>query len=170
MMNRKWNGTTKQTLEKHIDCHWSAFVCLSEATDCVSHQITNERIRVVYLIGSIYSKDSEIISALAEICQEDTGMHDNFELAAMFLAPTCSVAKKQGNKKVAFDTTISATNGKKYGQGKTGVELQYHKKHEFLSLLEYHKYELVAYNATKDDGNWKGASGKPGLAGNKQNG
>ena len=97
-------------------------------------------------------------------------MHDNFELAAMFLAPTCSVAKKQGNKKVAFDTTISATNGKKYGQGKTGVELQYHKKHEFLSLLEYHKDELVAYNATKDDGNWKGASGKPGLAGDKQNG
>ena len=75
-------------------------------------------------------------------------MHDNFELAAMFLAPTCSVAKKQGNKKVAFDTTISATNGKKYGQGKTGVELQYHKKHEFLALPKNQEDEQVAIFST----------------------
>ena len=170
MMNRKWNGTTKQTLEKHIDCHWSAFVCLSEATDCVSHQITNERIRVVYLIGSIYSKDSEIISALAEICQEDTGMRENFDLADIFLNPTCMVAKKQGNKKVAFNTAISATNGKQYGRVKMGMELWYHNKHEFLALSQDQKDEMVAYNATKDGGKFKGDSGELGLAGGKRNG
>ena len=79
-------------------------------------------------------KDAEVISALAENFQDDTGARENFDLTGIFLVPTCPVSKKQENKKVAFDTTISATNGKKYGRGKTGVDLLYHKKHEFLAL------------------------------------
>ena len=61
-------------------------------------------------------------------------MRENFDLAAIFIAPACPVAKKQGNNKAAFDTSISATNGKQSGRGKIGVELRYHKKHEFLAL------------------------------------
>ena len=50
-------------------------------------------------------------------------MRENFDLAAIFIAPACPVAKKQGNNKAAFDTSISATNGKQSGRGKIGVEL-----------------------------------------------
>ena len=59
-------------------------------------------------------------------------MRENFDVTAVFLVPTCMVAKKQGNKKVAFDTTISATDGKNSGQGKTGVKLRYYKKHRYF--------------------------------------
>ena len=97
-------------------------------------------------------------------------MRENFDLDAIFLAPTCPVAKKQGNKKVAFDTAISATNGKQYGRGKTGVKLRYHKKREFLCLPQNQKYELVAYNSTKDGGKWTDAAGNTGLEGGKKNG
>ena len=87
-----------------------------------------------YLVRSIDSKDSDILYALAEICQDSTGVRDNFELAEIFLAPTFPVGKKQVNKKVAFDMTIFVTDGKQSGQGKTGVELRYHKKHELLAI------------------------------------
>ena len=170
MMNHKWTGTRHQTTEKDIDFHRSAFVCLSEATNHVSHQIPNKCTLVGYLVGSIDSKDADILSALEAIRQDDTGMRENFELAAIFLASTCPVTKKQGNNKVAFDTTISETYGEQSGRGKTGVELHYHKKHGFLDLQQDQKDELVAYKATKDGGKWKGAAGKPGSADGKRNG
>ena len=169
MMNRKWTGMTQQTLEKRIDRHRSVFVCLSKATDYVSHQMLNERTRVGYLIVIIYSRDADVLSALAVIRQENTGMRESFQLDAIFLAPTCPVPKNQGNKRVAFDMTISATDGKKSRQDKTGVELRYHKKDEFLYPPQYQKDELVAYKTTKYVGKWKGAAGKPGPAGVKRN-
>ena len=78
MMNRKWTGMTQQTLEKRIDRHRSVFVCLSKATDYVSHQMLNERTLVGYLIVIIYSRDADIFSALAGIRQENTGMRESF--------------------------------------------------------------------------------------------
>ena len=161
MMNRKWTRIIQQMLEKHINRHRSAFVCLSKATDHVSQKIPNKRTRVGYVVGIIDSKDANVLSTLAEIRKDDMGMCENFDLDAIFLVPTCLVAKKHGNKKVEFDTTISATDGKQSGQGKTGVEIRYHEKHEVLALLQYHKDELFAYNATTDGGKWKGAAGNP---------
>ena len=83
-MNRNWTGTTAYTLEKHIDRHRAAFVSLSEATDYVSHQIPNNRTRVGYLIDSIDSKYAKILSGLAAIRQDDQGMRETFEQAAVF--------------------------------------------------------------------------------------
>ena len=77
-----------------------------------------------YLVGSIDIKDADILSALAEIRQDNTGMRDNFDLAEIFLAPTFLVGKKQRNKKFTFDTTISANNGKQSGRGKPGVDIR----------------------------------------------
>ena len=96
-------------------------------------------------------------------------MRENFEMDAIFLAPTCPVAKKQGNNEVAFYMTISANDSKNFGRGKMGMELQYHKKRELLDLPQDQKYELVAYNATNDGRKWKGASGKPGSADSNRN-
>ena len=129
-MNRKWTGTTAHTLEKNIDKHRADFVSLSEATDRVSHQIPNNRTRVGYLINSIDSKDAKKFSGLAAIRQDDHGMRETFEQAAVFLAPTCPIAKKLAMKgKISFDPSISAIDGNRSGTGKTGVELRYHKQH-----------------------------------------
>ena len=97
-MNHKWTGTTAHTLEKHIDRHRAAFVSFSEATNHVSHQIPNNRTRICYLIDSIDSKDAEVLSGLAAIRKDDQGMRETFEQAAIFLAPTCPVAKKLATK------------------------------------------------------------------------
>ena len=63
--------------------------------------------------------------------------------------------------KISFDPSISATDGNQSGTGKTGVELRYHKQHEFLALPQEQREKLRAFNATKDGGKWKGASVKP---------
>ena len=108
---------------------------LSKATDHVSHQIPNNRTRVSYLIYIINSKDAEVLSGLAAIRKDDQGMRETFEQAAVFLAPNFPVAKKLATKgKISFDPYISATDGNQSRTGKTGVEIRYHKWHEFLAL------------------------------------
>ena len=102
-MKRNCTSTTAHTLEKHIDRHLAAFVSLSEATDHVSHQIPKNFTRVGYLIKSIDSKGDKVLSGLESIRQDDQGMRENFEQAAVFLAPTCPVAKKLATKgKLSF--------------------------------------------------------------------
>ena len=145
-MNRKCTGTKAHTLEKHSDRHQAAFVSLSEATDHVSHQIPNNHTRVGYLIDSIDSKDAEVFSGLAAIRQDDQGMRENFEQAAVFLAPTCPVAKKLATKgKISFDPSISATDGNQSGMGKMDVELCYLKHHKFLDLPQDQRDKLAAF-------------------------
>ena len=79
-------------------------------------------------MNSIDSKDAGVQSGLAAIRQDDAGMRGDFDSAAIFLSPTCPVAKKRPDRKVGFDAaTISAADAKA-GIGKTGVELRYHTK------------------------------------------
>ena len=161
-MNHKWTVTTAHNLEKNIDRHRADFVSLSKATYHVYHQITNNYTRVGYLVNSIDSNDAEVLLGLAAIRQDDQGMRETFEQAAAFLAPTCPVAKKLATKgKISFDTSILETDGNQSGTGKTSVELRYHKQHAFLAPPQDQRDELTAFNATKDGGKWKGASGKP---------
>ena len=103
-------------------------MALIEAADHVFHQIPSDRTRVSYLMNSIDSKDDEVLAGLAAIRQDDAGMRGDFESAAIFLPPTCPVAKKVPERKVGFDAaTISAADAKT-GIGKPGVELRYHTK------------------------------------------
>ena len=89
-------------------------------------------------------------------------MRETFEQAAVFLAPTCPVAKKLATKgKISFDPSILANGSNDTGTGKTGVELRYHKQNEFLAIPQDQRDELTAFNTTKYSGKWKGASGKP---------
>ena len=106
-------------------------MALIEAADHVSHQTPSERTRVSYLMNSIDSKDAEVLAGLSAIRPGEAGMRGDFESAAIFLSPTCHVAKKGPQHKVGFDAaTISAADAKT-GIGKTGVELRYHAKKEF---------------------------------------
>ena len=67
LMNRKWTGTTNQTLKAHIDCHITSFVAMTEASDHVSHQIPDDRTCVGCLIASIKSADANVVAALSSI-------------------------------------------------------------------------------------------------------
>ena len=136
MIQKTWTGQTRQTLVAHIYRHRRAYVALIEEADHVSHQIPSERTRVSYLMNSIDRKDAEVLAGLAAIRQDDAGMRGDFESAAIFLSPTCPVAKKGPERKVGFGAaTISAADAKT-GIGETGVELRYHTKKEFWELPE----------------------------------
>ena len=91
---RKWDETTSQTLTKNINCHIIAFGTITEASAHVPHQLPGERMQVESLVDSIVSKDVAICSALANIKINDLVMKENFEKAALWLAPMCPVAKK----------------------------------------------------------------------------
>ena len=156
-MQQEWAGATVMTLNIHVDRHQTAFILLLEATNHVSHQVLNERTRVVHLLQSITSKDANVLVAIAAIEMYDAGMREDFEDAVAFLAPTCPVAKKQSNKRVGFySATIAATSGG-LGIGKTGVELQYHKIPAFLALSQEQRDKLIAHTSTVYGGKYKGA-------------
>ena len=50
-------------------------------------------------------------------------MRGDFESAAIFLSPTCPVAKKGPERKVGFDADTVLAADAKAGIGKTGIEL-----------------------------------------------
>ena len=79
-------------------------------------------------MNSIDSKDAEVLAGLAAIRQDNAGMRGDFESAAIFLSPTCPVAKKGPERKLGFNAATILAADAKAGIGKTGVELRYHTK------------------------------------------
>ena len=94
MVQKNWTVQMRQTLVAHIDRHCQAYVNLIEVEYHVSHQTLSEITCVSYLMNSIDSKDAGVLVGLAATRQDDAGMHGGFESAAVFLSPTCPVAKK----------------------------------------------------------------------------
>ena len=131
MVQKSWTGQTRRTLVAHIDRHRQAYVALIEAADHASHQTPSERTRVSYLMNSIDIKDFEVLAVLAAIRQDVAGMRGDFESAAIFLSPTCPVAKKGSDHKVGFGAVTVLATDSKTSIGKTGVELCYHTNKEF---------------------------------------
>ena len=154
LMNRKWTGTTKHTLKAHIDCHIMLFVAMTEASNHVSHQISDDRTRVGYLISSIESADANVMAALSSIRMDDTGCRENFETASVFLAQICPMISTKGGSKpaVKIGEALAQQNS---GVGTTGVELRYHTPVEYKLLTQAQRGEVSEYNRNKNP-NWKG--------------
>ena len=83
-------------------------------------------------------------------------MRGDFESAAIFLSPTCPVAKKGPEHKVGFNAAKILAVDAKTDIGKTGVELRYHTKREFWALPEDQRRKVSDHNATKEGGKFKG--------------
>ena len=150
-MNKQWYGTTHQTLKAHIYRHESAFVSLSEASEHDFHQLPTNRTRVGYLIDSITSTDVNIVAALASISMDDTGWHEDFEEASIFLAQIFPTTTKKGGGKPT--AKIGAAGAKLSSRvGSTGVKLRYYKSAQFMALKPEQRAEVSEYNATKDSG------------------
>ena len=118
LMNRKWTGTTNQTLKAHNNRHITLFVATTEASDHVSHQIPNDRTRVGYLITIIESANANVVAALSSICMDDTGRRENFKTASFF-QNFLMVSKKGGAKPAANIGAAGAQPNS--GVGTTGV-------------------------------------------------
>ena len=133
LINKQWYRTTHQKLKAHIDRHQLAFVSLSEASDHVSHQLTNDCTRVGYLIDSMTSSEVNGVAALVSICMDDTGQREYFEEASIFLSQICPITTKKGVGKPT--AKIGAAGAKlSSGVGSTGVKLSYYKVAEFMAL------------------------------------
>ena len=110
LMNKKWYGSTNQTLKAHIDLHQSAFVSFSEDSDHVSHQLPNDHMRVGYLIDSITTTDVNVLAALASIHMDDTGRREDFEEASILLAQICKITTKKGGGKPTANIGAAGAN------------------------------------------------------------
>jgi hypothetical protein len=80
------------------------------------------------------------------------GKRVNFEDAAIFLLPSCSVVAKNP-KNNGINAKVSGTDGATSGgtvlKGKTGVELRYHAPEKFAKLSKEQKTELSVWNRSQ---------------------
>ena len=171
-----------------------AYHGLQLCSEHVTCTVPNERERVGFLTEAMREcNDADVKAALANIRLQDTaqGMRNQFEKAVTHLLPTDPVKskKKRTNADISAVADVGSANstpvdvnrrkgkqkGKKVGfkptVGRSGVELRYHLKPEFLKLHDAQKKELVAHR--KENGNYQGAwTGKSTgpKAGSKKNG
>ena len=83
------------------------------------------------------------------VSNEENGMLDDFELYVAHLLPVCPVTDKVANKRK--NTQISGLGGdfKAGTVPKTGVELQYHKPHEFSQISDSQIDEILELRPPK---------------------
>jgi hypothetical protein len=132
---RKWDGTTSQLLQSHVEKCRECYVDIENAAEHIKEQIPEPRTRVQSLLDSIEGcKDPNVCARVAAISNETNGMLDDFEAAVAHLIPVCPVAAKVGKKRK--NAQVSGLGGNlKAGTGpKTGVELRYYKPKEFSQL------------------------------------
>ena len=137
----KFSGTTNVKLLQYTAKHRKFYIDLTEASTHVPVEFPNGHSRVTYLMTLITCKDLDVLSALANICQDEDNKRRNFENTVNFLLLTCPVVKKSNtkNRRVTHAEVATAdglTGAMKSGKGtKTGVDLQYHPKpeHDLLS-------------------------------------
>ena len=142
---KKWDGTTGQLMQSHIEKCRECYVDIENAAEHIKEQIPAPRTRVQSLLDSIEGcKDPNVCARVAAISNEANGMLDNFEKAVAHLIPVCPVAAKVGKKRK--NANVSGVGGNvnlKPGTGpKTGVELRYYKPKEFSQLSQEMMDEL----------------------------
>ena len=167
---RKWNGQTTLTLESHIDGHRNAYVNLTEASHHIAYQLPNDRTRVTQFLDSIACQDPELLAAIAAVKKDDPGMRDSFEQTVTFISPSDPVArKKQASKRPAAEISSTFTDGALKQLGRSGVELRWYKRKEYVELTEPQKEELKGWAATQPD-NRKNKANANKKAGGKKGG
>ena len=72
-----------------------------DAGENVAAHVPIVRIHVSYLLDSIDFKDLDVLVAAAIVRQTDPSTRDDFEKAAAFLCPNCSLQRQKKNNKNA---------------------------------------------------------------------
>ena len=146
MLNqRKWNGrNARYPLKIHIARHREAHNDMVRAAEHIPYSPPNGTTRVRHLMNSIESNDPIICSCKTTIQADALKKHD-FELAADFILSQIPKNKSLPIHKISGLKYKGKGNGKgkvKVGP-KTGVELRYYKRNEWMQLSQEQRDECV---------------------------
>lgn len=160
VMKREWDGKNARfTLKSHINKHREANNDMVRAADHIAYEVPNEHTRV----KSITSTNGTVLAAVTNI-HADPNRRGNFEAAADFLLLTTEMQKGSTNASGGGGrqriSAIKQGGGSKANacKGETGVELRYHKRHEYRKLNEEQKEELTAWREEKRNKSKNGGS------------
>ena len=153
LSDRKWNGrNSRYPLKSHINRHREAFNELVKASKKVQYNPPNETSRVRYLLTSIDSPDPALVSCKTNIRGCSVKNHD-FEKAADFILINCPETKSDGNfrqnisgvksEPKYFNKKQNSKTGKVNIGPKTGVEIRYYKRDEWLKLPKEQQEECI---------------------------
>ena len=148
LSSRVWNGkNARYPLRIHISKHREAYNDLERASHNITYAPPNETSRVCWMLSSIQTNDATILSAKTTI-QADPTKKDDFEEAADFLLITAPDSKAGNHNKLQ---RISATKlGKIHTGPKTGVEIRFYKRGEWLKLTPEERAEVMDSRKNKD--------------------
>ena len=151
MMNTKWNGKN-YALEKFTGMHRNAFVTMTEASSHITVQLPTEHSRVGYLLDNITSSDPELMATIASVKIPGNGMRDNFEDAVNFILPADPYVKNSGRSNRNNLARISDTNAlKNSSDTKTGVDLRWHTRAEYVKLTPEQRQELYDWQQSNTE-------------------
>ena len=144
LSQRIWNGkNSRYPLKIHIAGHREAYNDLERASHQITYKSPNETSRVRYLLNSIQYGDATICAAKTTI-QVDISKKYNFELAADFILITVPPPRNSNPIHQISAVNKGNNNGNRRGKfggkvktgPKTGVELRFHKKNEWMKLSQ----------------------------------
>ena len=153
MNQRKWKGNTNYPLAQHVASHRNAYVSLVQCSEHVEHQLPNELTRVRKFIRSIECSDPKLLAAIAQV-ETDKSMQSNFEDMASFILPSDPVANNKASTSSKGGGLMSDTNANVSGVGgrdKTGLDLRFYKRKEFMKLSKTEKDSLTAWRSSNPD-------------------
>ena len=123
--------------------------------DDYEYQVPNQHTRVQRLLASLESKDQHIISAKAHIIR-NPGRYSSFKLVTEYLLQVALPEPKSNDDKP--HNVSGVTQGGGYCPAKirkTGVELPYYKRKEFMKFNEAQKQELKEWRTQREIGGKK---------------
>ena len=145
LQNIKWTGNS-YPLETHVSNHRQAYDDIRECSAHITVPVPSDAQRVEYLIDSITSKDSSLMAALGIVRANTNNMRTDFEAAASSLI---EVDPYRRTTRPGRNAQISAIDFAA-GRGKSGVDLRFHPREEFLQLPDDQKDELRAFLETNE--------------------
>ena len=150
----KWKGNNQRfSLKRHITLHRDAQNDMERAdnADDYEYQVPNQHTRVQRLLASLESKDPRVVSAKAHIIG-DPGRYSSFELVAEYLLQVAPPEPETTNDKAHNVSGVLQGDGYRPAKiGKTGVELRYYKRKEFMKFSEAQKTELKEWRAQREN-------------------
>ena len=117
---------------------------MERASQHISYVVPNGTSRVRHLLNSIETADPTICSSKTTIVA-DSVMKNDFEAAANFLLINAPTAKKEQTHRISsLKTKRKGRKKEKVKTGpKTGVELCFYKRNEWLDLSQDERDEVV---------------------------
>lgn len=140
LSSRVWNGrNSRYPIRVHIAKHREAFNDLVRASTQITYVPPNETSRVRYLLNSIQTSDATILAVKTTI-MADTVKKNDFEEAADFIMITAPDTKPHAQK---VQRVSAAKTGKIKTGPKTGVEIRFYKRGEWMKLNQDERNEVM---------------------------